>query len=157
MNTMQALLRGTGAHADPLACVDDLTAAQAGRRVEGFTHTIWQLLCHLNYWIDFELRCVEQPETPFPKDFSVSWPGAPAPADDVAWRHEVALFRTHLGQLATLAEARASTLARIAHHGTEFTVETVLWVLIAHNSYHVGQIVQLRRAMGLWPPAAPAE
>jgi uncharacterized damage-inducible protein DinB len=152
MNAIQALLRGKGAHADPVACVEDLTAAQAGRRIEGFTHTIWQLLFHLNYWIDFELKCVERPDTPFPTDPEASWPLKDGPADDVAWRHDVALFRTYLGQLATLAEAKASTLARIAHAGTAFTVETVLILLIAHNSYHVGQIVQLRRAMGAWPP-----
>ena len=152
MNLIQALLRGQGAHADPLGCLEDLTAEQAGRRVAGFAHTIWQQVAHLTYWMDVELRSVEDPSTPVPTDWSLSWPKEDAPADEVAWRHEVALFRTHLDQLGTLAGARASTLARIAHVGTEQTVETALWMLVAHNSYHTGQIVQLRQAMGAWPP-----
>jgi hypothetical protein len=28
----------------------------------------------------------------------------------------------------------------------------VLYQLAAHNSYHVGQIVVLRQALGAWPP-----
>lgn len=155
MNLMQQLLRGKGEHADPLACVDDLTAEQAGRRVAGFPHTVWQILFHLNFWIDIELKSAEDPATPVPSDWSVSWPKEPGPADEIAWRHEVGLFRTNLEQLVTLAGAQASTLARIAHPATGQTVEAVLWRLVAHNSYHTGQMVQLRQAIGAWPPREP--
>jgi uncharacterized damage-inducible protein DinB len=32
------------------------------------------------------------------------------------------------------------------------TVTDVLWQMVAHNSYHTGQIALLRRAFGFWPP-----
>ena len=32
------------------------------------------------------------------------------------------------------------------------TLEAVLWQMVAHNSYHVGQIAMVRRALGAWPP-----
>ena len=32
------------------------------------------------------------------------------------------------------------------------SVESVLWQIMVHNSYHVGQIAMLMRAFGLWPP-----
>ena len=32
------------------------------------------------------------------------------------------------------------------------TLEAVLWQMVAHNSYHVGQIAMLRRTLGAWPP-----
>lgn len=150
------LLRGRGAHADPLATVDDVSRELAGQRPSGFTHSIWELLFHLNYWIDVELKCIESAETAHPGNDAASWPPAPAPPDQSAWAHEVALFRTNLGQLLTLAGARASTLARIAHKETGATVEAVLWGLAVHNSYHTGQIVQVRQALGAWPPASRA-
>jgi len=50
------LLRGKGAHADPLACVEDLSADLAARQVADFPHAIGQLVFHMNYWMDYELR-----------------------------------------------------------------------------------------------------
>ena len=32
------------------------------------------------------------------------------------------------------------------------TLEAILWQMVAHNSYHVGQIAMVRRALGAWPP-----
>ena len=32
------------------------------------------------------------------------------------------------------------------------TLEAVLWQMVAHNSYHVGQIAMIRRMLGAWPP-----
>jgi uncharacterized damage-inducible protein DinB len=34
------------------------------------------------------------------------------------------------------------------------TVLAILWQTLAHNSYHVGQIVLVRSALGAWPPRA---
>jgi hypothetical protein len=47
------LLRGNGAHADPLACVEDLSAEVAARQFAGFPHSIGQLVFHMNYWMDY--------------------------------------------------------------------------------------------------------
>ena len=159
MSTLTELLRGRGAHADPVALLEDLPAAVASRHVPGLPHSIWQLVSHLNYWMELELKCIEGPAASHPGREAQDWPAGDPPPDEVAWRHEVALFRLNLEQLTTLAEARASTLARIVHRtgenrtDTVETVETVLWQLVAHNSYHAGQITDLRRALGAWPPA----
>jgi uncharacterized damage-inducible protein DinB len=32
------------------------------------------------------------------------------------------------------------------------TLEAVFMQMVAHNSYHVGQIAMLRQALGAWPP-----
>ena len=34
------------------------------------------------------------------------------------------------------------------------SLEAVLWQMVAHNSYHVGQIAMIRRMLGAWPPRA---
>ena len=37
--------------------------------------------------------------------------------------------------------------------GTPLTsTHAVLWQTLVHNSYHIGQVVILRRALGIWPP-----
>ena len=32
------------------------------------------------------------------------------------------------------------------------TLEAVLLQMVAHNSYHTGQIAMIRRALDVWPP-----
>ena len=152
MSTLTDLLQGKGVHVDPVAAVEDVPWELAGRRVAHLPHTIWHQLSHENYWMDLELKSIEGPEQGMPKHADLSWPNADGPTDTVAWQHELGLLRTNLGQLATLADAQASTLARIVHAKSGQTVEAILWLLAAHNSYHTGQIVQLRQALGAWPP-----
>jgi uncharacterized damage-inducible protein DinB len=40
------------------------------------------------------------------------------------------------------------------HQELAATLEAMLWQTVAHNSYHVGQIAMIRRALGAWPPRA---
>lgn len=158
MSTLTELLRGRGAHVDPVAAVADLTAEQAGLRAPGQPHTVWQIVSHLSYWMEAELQAIEGNGRPA-ANRGPDWPAAAGPADEAAWRHDLALFRLELDQLATLAGARASTLARIVHRAGDErtdTVESVLWQLVAHHAYHTGQIVSVRQALGLWPPATAA-
>ena len=47
--TLIELLYGDGAHANTLACVEDVTFDVAGRLANGFPHSIWQLVSHMNF------------------------------------------------------------------------------------------------------------
>src|SRR5579863_5029297 len=48
------LLDGKAAHASPLACLEDLSAGLAGRKVEGHSSSIWEIVLHLNYWMTYD-------------------------------------------------------------------------------------------------------
>lgn len=151
--TLRDLLRGHGAHADPIACVSDLPVALANRTLAGAPQTIWQLVWHMNYWMDYELRSIVGPEVSYPAHAAASWPDTPA-AGPEAWAAEVARFRRQIERLMGLAglAVQDGSGARIVHPSKNETVQDVLWQLAAHNSYHTGQVVQLRRAFGAWPP-----
>jgi uncharacterized damage-inducible protein DinB len=152
------LLYGKGAHANPVACVDDLDAGLAGRRPEYLAFSIWQLLAHMNFWMDYELRRVRGENPPYPEHAGESWSENPAPASDLAWRSEVSRFMDLLAVLATLARGTQEALARVVPaldpkllHESHSVLD-ILCQLAIHNSYHTGQIVLVRRALGLWPP-----
>jgi hypothetical protein len=68
------LLHGRGAHVDPIACVDDLRAELAAQRVAGFPHSIGQLVFHMNYWMDYELRRIRGERPAYPEHNSESFP-----------------------------------------------------------------------------------
>ncbi len=150
------LLHGKGAHADPIACVEDIAADVAARRVEGFPHTIGQILFHMNYWMNYELGRIRGEKPKYPEHNAESFPPAATPKDAAEWDKLRRDFSWFLGQYAELAGSPEQELQREVWSGrvekNANTVEALLWQMVAHNSYHLGQIAMMRRVMGAWPP-----
>lgn len=111
----------------------------------------------MNYWMDYELKRIGGHPDPYPEHAALSWPSPEAPYTDI-WRKEVAHFVALLNKLAELAMTSPEALARPipANHSSEAqhasSLESVLWQTLAHNSYHLGQVVQMRQVLGAWPP-----
>lgn len=151
------LLRGKGAHADPLACIEDVSAELATRLITGFPHSIGQLVFHINYWMDYELRRIRGERPAYPEHSAESFP-AGAPCDAAEWDRRRARLAELLGEFGELAKSSTQEMQReieSAHESDKKiagTLEAVLMQMVAHNSYHVGQIAMLRQALGAWPP-----
>jgi uncharacterized damage-inducible protein DinB len=152
------LIYGKGAHADPVACIEDISAELASRRVSGYPHSVWQLVLHMNYWMDHDLASIAGEKPQYPDHAIESWPQHPEPANESQWQSAQQRFIELLARLNALADSDTSTLDRIvedngaANTPRQATVRTRLWQIVAHNSYHVGQIALLRRQSGAWPP-----
>jgi len=152
------LLRGKGAHADPIACVEDISAEMAGRQVAGFPHSIGQLVFHMNYWMSYEMRRIRGEKPTYPEHAAESWPVAGTPGEAQEWdrlRRDLAWLLTAYAELAKSSAVEMQREIESAHPGDQKvagTLEAVLWQMVAHNSYHVGQIAMIRRALGAWPP-----
>jgi uncharacterized damage-inducible protein DinB len=154
------LLRGKGAHVDPIACVEDISAELAARQLAGFPHSIGQLVFHINYWMDYELRRIRGQRPEYPEHSSESFPAAPSPVDTEEWDRFRAQLATLLAEFAKLGQSTRAELDRqieTAYEGDKKvagTLEAVLWQMVVHTSYHVGQIAMIRRVLGAWPPGA---
>ena len=152
------LLHGRGAHTDPSACIVDLSADQAAKSIAGFPHTIAQLVFHMNYWMDYELRRIRGQRRPYPQHSAESFPPSPFAVDEEEWSRLKENFAALLSNFAELSKSPPEELNRqieSAHPGdTKLagTLEAVIWQMVAHNSYHTGQVVVIRRAQGAWPP-----
>jgi hypothetical protein len=70
------LLRGKGAHADPIACVEDIGPDIANRRIPGFPHSIADLVSHMNYWMNYELQRIAGQRPKYPEHNAESFPTA---------------------------------------------------------------------------------
>jgi len=156
--TLIELLYGKGAHVNPLACVEDLTAEWAGRHAENLPHSVWQIVWHVNFWTDYELRRIREEKPHYPDHAAESWPKDMAPSNEAEWKNDCARFSDLIAILAAMAESDSLELNREVppmHANQETrtsTVRAILWQILAHNSYHVGQIALVRRALGVWPP-----
>ena len=152
------LLRGRGSHVDPLACIEDISAEMAARQIGEFPHSIAQLVFHMSYWMDHELRRIRGERPKYPQHASESWPKLPSPADEQEWDQLRNQLASLLSDFAALAQSPCAELDRqveSAHEGdtkVSGTMEAVLWQILVHNSYHIGQVALLRRCLGAWPP-----
>jgi len=158
---LTGLLRGKGAHADPLACVKDIDASIAQRHIDGFSHSIAELVFHMNYWMSYELRRIRGEKPKYPEHNAESFPSPQPNAEDwTRLRRDLAWLLSEFGDLAQSSRAELDREIESVHDGDKKvagTLEAVLWQMVAHNSYHTGQIALIRRVLGAWPPMAGSD
>jgi uncharacterized damage-inducible protein DinB len=152
------LIKGRGAHADPIACVEDLPAQFAIRKPAGFEHSILEILAHVNYWMRYDLKRMRGRSDPYPEHAAESW----LRSEEVQarrWPEEVEKFRELLQELAATCQSDERTwlveapAMCVGHQRNASSIGAMIFQSITHNSYHIGQIVDLRRTLGAWPPA----
>jgi uncharacterized damage-inducible protein DinB len=147
------LLKGGEAHATFEQAVKDLPAELCGKRPKGAEHSPWEMLEHLRIaqWdiLDFS-RNPKYKEREWPKEY---WPETPEPPDAKAWAKSVKQFESDLKEMCELvADEKTDLFAKIPH-GDGQTILREALVMADHNSYHIGEMVLLRRLLGAWPPA----
>ena len=141
------LLRMKGAHLSIDEAVAGFPVALRGAKPKGAPHTPWELLEHMRLaqWdiLDFS-RNPKYKEMEFPDDY---WPKTEVPPDDEAWDRSVEQFRRDLKAMEKLvSDPKVDLTARIAH-GKEQTLLREALLAADHNSYHLGQLVFLRKTL----------
>ena len=145
------LLKGGGAHVHFSDAIEGFPAAKRGAFVEGLCHTGWQLLEHarIAQWDILEFSRNARHVSPgFPESY---WPKTPVPPNEAAWDKSVASFEKDLREMIKLVKNPRTDLYAKIPHGEGQTILREVLLLADHNSYHLGQLVDLRRALGAWP------
>lgn len=146
-----ALLRGGQAHTPFDQAIENFPAERAGERPAGLPHSAWELLEHLRItqWDILEFSAKPDHQSPqWPKGY---WPSTPAPSGGASWDESVAAFRKDFETFIRLVQDPAQDLFRPFPWGEGQTLLREALLLADHNSYHVGQLVLVRRALGTWP------
>jgi hypothetical protein len=146
-----ALLRGEGAHLTFDEAIADLPPELRGAKLSGEPHTPWRLLEHLRIaqWDILEFSRNPKHRSPvFPDGY---WPNEDAPPNAGAWDRSVSAFRSDLTAMQDLVADPARDLFARIPHGDGQTILREALLVADHNSYHLGQLVMLRRVLGAWP------
>jgi len=145
------LLKGGGAHVHFMDALEGFPAGKHGTFADALPHTGWQLLEHvrLAQWDIMDFSKNSKHVSPdFPGGY---WPKTPAPANEKAWDESVAAFQRDLQEMVHLVQDPRTDLFAKIPHGQGQTILREALLLADHNAYHLGQLVDLRRALGAWP------
>jgi uncharacterized damage-inducible protein DinB len=147
---LRKVLSWREAHADWKQALAGLDPAHRGVRPPGSPHSVWDLLEHARLAqrdiLDFTL----DPKHVSPDWPSGYWPKNLEPADEAEWEKSAREFFHDLQEMEKLvSDPRKDFFARIKH-GTGQTMLRQALLLIDHNSYHLGQLVLVRRMLGAW-------
>ena len=138
------------AHADWKQALAGLDPAHRGGRPAGSPHSVWDLLEHARLAQRDILEFTLDPRHISPDWPAGYWPKSLAPADDAEWEKSVREFFHDLKELEKLvSNPRTDLFARIKH-GTGQTFLRQVLLLMDHNSYHLGQLVLVRRLLNAW-------
>jgi len=144
------LLDWQDAHAGFDKAVDGIPADKRGARPTGFEHSPWQLLEHLRLAqadiLDFCVNANYKHNLKWPDDY---WP-SPAPSSDAAWKESIASFRQSREKVKTLAREVEDLTAKVPTGKGNQTYLRAILLVADHAAYHVGQLVAVRRALGIW-------
>ncbi|UOQ72462.1 DinB family protein [Hymenobacter cellulosilyticus] len=138
-----------------LATLPRLTASQAAAHPVVQAHSIWEIVLHLAAWIRTVQQRVASRQV-IPLTNKQDWPAQPTSLDEELWENSRQDLRAaHQLLLDTVAALTDADLAAPVGEGPEVEPGTAhpVYVLLhgvaQHNLYHAGQIVLLRKALGL--------
>jgi uncharacterized damage-inducible protein DinB len=145
-----ALLRWEDAHPGIDRIVEGVPHDRWTQGAPGLPYTLWQLLEHIRLAqhdiLDFS-RNPAYRELRWPDDY---WPpAAQAPTAEDLSATLAALREDRDALIAMALDPKIDLVARIPH-GTGQTYLRELLLVADHTSYHLGQMVVVRRALGIW-------
>jgi uncharacterized damage-inducible protein DinB len=131
----------------------NLGADLRGKRPEGASHSVWEILEHIRIaqWdlLEFCTNPKYEHKLKWPDDY---WPKSPAPANDKAWNESIQTIQKDRDALKKfLIEKGDAATGKIPWGSGQTFLRTVL-LTVDHTAYHLGELVTVRRLLGAWPP-----
>jgi len=146
------LLDGGQAHAKFDNVVADFPPKLRGEVPTGLPHSAWMLLEHMRIaqWDILEFsRNSKYEEMKWPDDY---WPKSPGPPSTALWDKGVKSFQDDLDAMKKLVnDPKMDLFARIPW-GSGQTILRETLLIADHNSHHLGQLIDVRRILGIWKP-----
>jgi DinB superfamily len=144
------LLKGGGAHAKFDEVIAGIPPKLRGAKPKGLPHSAWMLLEHLRLaqWDILEFsRNARHVSPEWPKGY---WPKQAAPPAPKAWDRSIKDFRKDLKAMQALVANPKTDLFAPIPWGDGQTILREALLVADHNAYHLGQMLDVRRLLGIW-------
>jgi hypothetical protein len=149
---LKALLEGGQAHAGFEDAVKDFPVDKRSVVPENLPYSAWQLLEHMRITQKDILDFCAPPTGGYqplewPKDY---WPESPEPPYPGSWDNTVAAIRNDLEKFQALVASPTADLFKPFRWGQGQNLLREALLIADHSAYHLGEIVLLRRLLGIW-------
>jgi DinB superfamily len=141
-------MRGHESHLDFDSAVKDFPAKLRGIKPDGVPHTAWQLIEHMRIAQRDILDFSRDPHHKSPEWPEGYWPSTEAPPDPKAWDTSIRAFQNDAGEFNKLVQDLTQDLFKAFEHGDGQTLLREALLTATHNSYHLGQLVFLKKMLG---------
>ncbi|HTH53641.1 MAG TPA: DinB family protein [Edaphobacter sp.] len=146
------LLKGGQAHATFDEAVKDFPAEHRGTVPEGLPYSAWQLLEHIRITQRDILEFSAPPTGGYqpiawPEGY---WPQSPKPSSDHAWETSIAAVHKDLESFEKLISKPDADLYKPFRWGEGQNLLREALLIADHTAYHVGELILLRRLLGIW-------
>ena len=149
--TLVKFLRGGQAHVSAEKALADVKPELRNVRPAEGAHSVWEELEHLRLAQEDILRYTLDPSWQSPKFPDGYWPAKTEELTEEMWSASVKGFFADLEELMGLARNTEIDLTAKVPHGEWRTYLRQILLVADHNAYHLGQIMQTRKALGDWP------
>src|SRR5882762_8590235 len=143
------LLKGGGAHISFDDAMGDWTLELAGVRVANFPHTAWMLLEHMRLAQWDILEFTRNPKHVSPAWPEGYWPASEAPPSEKEWKASMSAFKKDSRAMEQLVADTKLDLCAKLPWGDGQTILREALLVADHNVYHLGQLVTLRKSIGI--------
>jgi hypothetical protein len=143
-----AVIEGSHSHDTFEKAVANWKPELRGVRPNGAKHSAWQILEHMRIaqWDILEFsRSARHVSPEWPEGY---WPTTAEPPDAEDWDESIEWFTEDRNLMVNLITDPKLDLFRRIPHGTGQTLLQEALTLATHNSYHIGQLMMLRRMLG---------
>lgn len=148
---LHELIWSGNAHADIETVLANFPIELAGKKPANVPYTAWQLLEHMRLTVHDLLEFSTNSEYLAPKWPEDYWPATEAPQNPEEWDTSARAFMSDCKAIAKLATNPESNLYAQIPWGQGQTLLREILLAADHNSYHLGQMVLLRKQLGAWP------
>jgi DinB superfamily len=138
---------GHQAHIDFDSAIKDFPPAMRGIKPPDAPHTAWQLLEHMRIAQNDILEFSRNPQHKSPRWPDEYWPETEAPPDEQAWSKSVGSFRKDADAMTQLVQNPQIDLFQPFAHGEGQTLLREALLVASHNSYHLGQLMFLKKTL----------
>ncbi|MCD7035999.1 DinB family protein [Metabacillus sp. GX 13764] len=130
--------------------LNEVSAAEAAWTSPG-SNSIWQIVNHLIFWNEDAIHRIKGTENPHkPKDNEETFGHPGDPEDEMGWSESVQRLDEVMNKLRTVIAELDDEKLKAPYAADRYSIERLLNNIMMHDSYHLGQIVLLRKQQSSW-------
>ena len=151
INAIFSGFNGDWIHIEPKKALTGLTPITAKQKPNNSTHSCWELLHHIVIWQDAIIKHINGETIDWNEiEKNDNWPITELMRDESNFNNLVDRFYSGIEEAQNLLQKVDFT--RTSSGFPQLSVIKLYLVLLQHVSYHIGQLITIRKCLGDWPP-----